>query len=146
MIDTIETISLLPADKPNSSNLGITNTPSCSAPRAADKNPHKVIPTCAAARKRFGLPASFATCAPRLPLLDICLTWESRREIRAISAATKIPPTAISPKTIAILGKAPSAISPMVSNCADSPADERKNSGASPFWPICRSLCQLSQP
>ena len=133
MIATIETISLLPADKPNSSNLGITNTPSCSAPRAADKNPHKVIPTCTAAKKRFGLLASFATRAPRLPLLDICLTWESRREISAISAATKIPPTAIRPKTIAILGKTPSAISPMVSNCAPSPPGERKNCAPSPF-------------
>ena len=73
------------------------------------------MPTCTAAKNRFGLLVNLATRAPRLLLLDSCFTWESRSEIKAISAATKIPPTAIKPKTIAILGKTLSAISLMIS-------------------------------
>ena len=93
-------------EAPQRSRIGITNpVPSRSDPTAADRKPQKVTPTCAAARNRLGFLVRRARRARRSvrrtfpPLASIWRSWDSRREIRAISAATKRPATMIKRRT-----------------------------------------------
>ena len=82
-------------ESPRDSSQGMKWSPNRSAPKAADRKPVTVTPTCKVARSRLGLLATAATFAPRLPRVAICLIWLSRRETRAISAATKMAPRTI---------------------------------------------------
>ena len=71
---------------------------SVAPPKAADRNPDMVTPICTADRNRFGLAASAATVRPRWPRVESCLTWLSRSDTSAISAAANTPPTMMNRK------------------------------------------------
>ncbi len=97
MIRISATVSATDSGRPSFCSFGDSPSASVAPPKAADRKPIRVTPICTADRKRFGLAATRATVSPRLPRWAIDLSWLSRRETRAISAAAKTPP--ISTKT-----------------------------------------------
>jgi len=78
---------------PQRTNWSPSGSASVAAPNAAEKNPASVTPTCTAARNRLGSPTSLASRSPRAPCSVSDLTWLSRSETSAISAAEKQPPS-----------------------------------------------------
>src|SRR5215211_2630504 len=72
-------------------------------PKAADKNPARVTPIWTADKNRFGFSLSRATIWPRRPRRASCLTWLSRSDTNAISAAANTPPTKMKTKITATL-------------------------------------------
>src|SRR5215207_9947892 len=101
------TVSATPSGTPQASSRSATGPASVAAPKAAEKKPASVTPTCTAARKRFGSPASLASRSPRRPRSRSALTWLSRRDTRAISAAAKAPPSSTKPSTSRALTSVP---------------------------------------
>ena len=99
VIEISASVSLTVLDKPHSSNTGETYSPRRSAPKAAERNPRKVIPTWAAAKNLFGFLVSATTRSPRLLFPSSWRIWDSRSEISAISAATKNPAIPIKRRT-----------------------------------------------
>src|SRR5215212_155425 len=72
-------------------------------PNAADRKPASVTPICTADRNRLGSPVNWAISRPRLPRRASCLTWLSRSDTNAISAAANTPPIRINRKIMTTL-------------------------------------------
>jgi hypothetical protein len=95
---TSATASAAPLASPRATRTGDSSAARVAPPKAAERNPDSVTPTCTADRKRLGLAVSRATVWPRFPRCASCLTWLSRSETKDISAAAKIPPTVMNTK------------------------------------------------
>ena len=97
MISTRATVLATDSGRPSFCRCGDRPSASVAPPKAADRKPIRVTPIWTADRNRFGLAATLATISPRRPRCDSDLSWLSRSETSAISAAAKTPP--ISTKT-----------------------------------------------
>jgi hypothetical protein len=89
---TSAVVSAAPAESPRSSSAPETGTARRAAPKAADRKPARVTPTCTAARKRLGSATRCATRAPRRPFSAIARAWLSRRLTSASSVPANTPP------------------------------------------------------
>ena len=76
-----------PLVTPRPSSQSARGSDSVLAPKAAEKKPAKVTPTCTAARKRLGSLSSFCTAWPRRPVsaiaADLRLAQRDQRDLRA---------------------------------------------------------------
>src|SRR5829696_6325766 len=94
-----DSVSASPSGTPQPTSASATGPASVAAPNAAEKKPASVTPTWTAARNRLGSPTSLASRSPRAPRSVSALTWLSRNETSAISAAEKHPPSSTNAST-----------------------------------------------
>ena len=92
MTSTREMVPATGSATPHRTNTTASASAIVAPPNAAERKPERVTPICTAERNRLGLPVRRSMARPRLPRPASCRTWLSRRVIRAISAAAKVPP------------------------------------------------------
>src|SRR3954463_7463102 len=102
---TRASVSERPTDTPCATSQSAKGAERVLAPKAAEKKPARVTPTCTAARKRFGSLSRRWTACPRRPPSAIARTCDSRSETSAISAPEKAPPIRTKTTTMTMLGQ-----------------------------------------
>ena len=103
MISTRARGCAIPSGTPQPTSTNANASDKVAPPTAAERKPETVTPIWTAERKRLGSAVRWATAWPRLPRPLSCLTWLSRSDTRAISAAAKTPPMRMKRKISAML-------------------------------------------